>query len=386
MADLGARLDAIVEKYTRRGEHPDHGRRHIHELGPEAKATVLAHALTAQGSAKRMLVLALCDDVYPPAMPQFRAWLDDDDEEVRLYAACALDAAYGKRFKVVDRIGGPGGLLTRAMDAVKEEWDRAPASVPTEAEWLTEQLDKRRRDLASVPPPEPGLTDAERASLRADAVQLKSAFDKLPAAVRHRLDWIAVGRALPLYAAVFPDDPTLHEAHQPVAQFLADGQTSMFEAQDRVTEAIRRAKAVAGWSPAHQRWHRPDAKAAADVAQALWYVLRSRSKNTCLVSLYLLSPGGFSAGHGPLGPLPHIRRHLETESTSDPSASIFRMASQHLDAQSLHGHDLAAGRDRAGRWRLRGGSGRARSAARRRRRGERGGLIFAAMSSPGEAL
>jgi hypothetical protein len=278
MARKPVTVELLVKRHTRKGAHPDDGRYAIHDLGPDVMPEVLSLAKDAKGQALRMLAIVLADVVYPPALPSMRGWLDDDDEELRLTAACGLDAALGKRFKVVDLVSGPAGLLTQAIAALRNAWDEAPAAPSTEA-WLVEQRRKYEADRRVVPPPERRLSEAERVALYPLQVELKQRYDRLSAAAQHRLDHQAVERALPLWAAVFPDDDTLHEAWRRVGRHLDGDLVNLADLQEQVSDAIKRASRQANYSTSHKRYRDREAAAAYAVGQGVFYLISTSRPN-----------------------------------------------------------------------------------------------------------
>ncbi len=207
-----AAVQRIVASYLRGGDF-EGTRDELHELPPEAMADVLAAALQPDATARDLLVMTLADSAYPPAFRAMRTWLEDDNvDDIAMPAASALDALAGKRFKIERFWSGGRAELPEVLRAIAAWWDAGNVVIPSETEWVTEQLAKRSQDLEVVPPSSRALSREHAAALRPDVIQLKQALEKLPLEVQHRLDLAAIRRVLSIYAAYAPEDNVLAEA------------------------------------------------------------------------------------------------------------------------------------------------------------------------------
>jgi hypothetical protein len=267
--DLATAVKRIATGYAR-GDAFEDARGELHELPPEAMREVLALATAPKAKGRDLLVMALADVGYPPALPAMRRWLDDADEEkIVCPALTALDRAAGERFGA-DRVWRTHGLVPELRAAISAWWD-AGAGLPStdEEPWLTQQIEKRARDAVEVPPPSPELDREEKEALTPDLIALKQAVDKLDPKVALRLGVAAIRRALPIYERWAKDGAILHAALAATERTL-DGSP---EDRDReaITAALRRAEKAARFSKAHRRYHVNAAKAAQQVAQGVLY-------------------------------------------------------------------------------------------------------------------
>jgi hypothetical protein len=267
--DLAAAVKRIVTGYARGGSFEE-ARGELHELSPAAMREVLALAKAPKAKGRDLLVMALADVGYPPALPAMRAWLDDKDEEAIVCPALtALDRAAGQRFGA-DRVWRTHGLVPELRAAIAAWWDAGVGLPSTDEEpWLTQQIEQRARDEAEVPPPSPELDREEKAELTPDLIALKQSVDKLEPKLALRLGLAAIRRALPIYERWAKDGAILVGALDATERTL-DGSP---EDRDReaVTTALRYAEKAARYSKAHGRYHVNAAKAAQQVAQGVLY-------------------------------------------------------------------------------------------------------------------
>lgn len=263
----------ILKQYVRGGDFED-SRDALHALGPEAMRAVLEAAMEPNAKGLDLLVMVLADALYPPALPQMRVWLEHDDVDgIAMPAASALDRTAGGRFKVERFWSGDRAELPLTFRALAEWWDSGKATPPSETEWLAARRAKRQRDAGDVPPPSPQLSEAERNALRDELITLRKELSALSPAMQHRLDLAAIRRVVRIFEAWAPGERVLHEALAAVE--AGDGAAH----EGPVTEALRRANGDAGWNPAHGRYRRPEAKAAANVAQGVLYALSPEVRN-----------------------------------------------------------------------------------------------------------
>lgn len=274
---LPAQVERIVAGYLRDHEF-ERARDALHDLPPNAMREVLARATAPGARGRDLLVTALSDVVYPPALPAMRGWLDDaDTEAIVLPALSAIDRAVGGRF-AADRVWDAYYLWEEIRAAIVAWWDAGEGLPSTDEEpWLREQIAARARDEAAVPPPSPALRSDERQALRADLIALKQAVDALDPRTAWALDLAAIRRVLPIYERHVGDVQVLRGAIEATERAIAGGPSESH--RDAVTEAVRRANAAAGWSKAHDRYRDPGAKAAAHVAQGVLYVLSPEKRN-----------------------------------------------------------------------------------------------------------
>lgn len=263
----------IVREYVRGGDFED-ARDELHRLGPEAMRAVLEAAMEPNAAGLDLLVMVLADSLYPPALPQMRVWMDHEDVElIALPAASALDRSAGGRFEVQRFWSGSRDELRVTFLSLAEWWDSGKASPPSEAEWLAAQRAKKARDAAEVPPPSPQLTSAQQQALRPDVIALRQELAALSPAIQHRLELTAIRRVLRIFEAWAPGDRVLHEAL--AAAEAGDGSAH----RDAVTAAVERANEESGWNPTHQRFRRPEVRAASHVAQGVLYALSPEVRN-----------------------------------------------------------------------------------------------------------
>lgn len=290
--DVAKEVQKIVKGY-RGGEHFELSRGELHDLPPEAMREVLALATApvkgrAKGGEKGrdLLVMALSDVAYPPAFPAMRAWLDDEDvEKIVMPAISALDRAAGGAFDA-DRMWRDFGLVSELRVAIAAWWD-AGAGLPSTAEepWLTEQVEKRARDAAEVPPPQTNFDQEEKQELYDDTVALKRGVDALDVTVAWKLDVAALRRALPIYERWAQGSPVLRDALAATERAIA-GDTSAPADREAVRAAVQLANKASRWSRAHQGYHNLAAKAAACVAQGTLYAIGPGRQNRLLPMHY----------------------------------------------------------------------------------------------------
>lgn len=271
----------ILDAYARDGDF-EGARDALHDLGPRAKRQVLDAAVDPRwAECLDLLVMVLADDGYPPALPRMREWIEHDNiEGVALPAASALDAAGGGKFKVERFWSGDWQGLPETLKALAAWWDTGVA-VPTEAEWLEQKLRRRAAQTTQAPPASPALSASEQAALRDQVIELVRAFETIDPATRHRLELSAVQRVLGIYRAHAPSDGRVDHAVEVVARWL-DGSTSAEElaaAAESARAAVEDANGAASWNPVHKGWMRPDARAAASVAQAVVYLCSPEPRN-----------------------------------------------------------------------------------------------------------
>jgi hypothetical protein len=285
-------VKSIVAAYAK-GSDFESARDELTSLDPSLMADVLALAIAPKAKHRDLLVMALADVGYPPAMPHMRRWLDDPDvDDIAMVAASALDRFAGKQFKS-DRLWGDHREEWPEIRAAIAAWWDAGVEIPEESTWAADLREKRARDEAEIPPPCPRMSKAERDSIYSDLVALKNELGALPPAEQHRLDIAAIKRVLDIYRAYAPKDSILERA----IATLESGEYMTGEVVDEVRAATSRANAAAKWSKAHDRYRVPAARAAGHVAQGVLYAL-SRATNCRLQSMHNARDAMEYAGRG----------------------------------------------------------------------------------------
>jgi hypothetical protein len=275
-------VQTVLQAYRRHHDFED-ARDELHALGPAAMREVLDVALArGNGDELGLLVMALSDVLYPPAMPAMREWLEHADiEQIALPAASALDRAAGGRFEVDRYWAGDWTGIRETFAELAAWWDAGEVVLPSEAEWLAERTRKRQAQQHSAPPPSPALGGEQQAAMRPALIALVQDFNLLDPGTQHALEHQAVTRVLPIWRRFAPADRRLSDAMDVIARFLrgAATQAELAPACEDARACIEAARAVAAWNPAHHGWMRPDAKAAADVAQAVVYLCSPEPRN-----------------------------------------------------------------------------------------------------------
>lgn len=277
--DLLAQVQRLVASYSARKTDFEDARDLLHKLPPEAMRHVLELATAPKAEGRDLLVMALSDVIYPPALPFFRVWIgDEDDENIAMPAISALDRAAGGKFRS-DRMWSAFGLVADLRAQIAAWWD-AGVDLPSldEGPWLARQHASRDKDKKDVPPPSPALSAADNQRLHADLVALKQAVDALDPRAAWAIDLAAIRRALPIYDRFAADGHILRDALA-AAELALAGTPFARSHSEPVTDALRRADKAAGYSKAHGRYRDPAARAAAHVCQGVLYALSSSRAN-----------------------------------------------------------------------------------------------------------
>lgn len=266
-------VKTIVDRYLKDRDF-EGARSALHELPFEAMREVLALATKPRATARELLVMVLADASYPPAFPQMRAWLDDPDiDDIVMPALSALDGAAGDVFGTKDLWSDGRRPSAETIEKVRGAWDRGEIRVETEEAWRAEKNAARERDERAPAPPSPLLDAKTSAKLRPDIIALKDALAALPLEVQFTLDAAAIARVRHIYTAHAPDQRAVPDALDALERCVLGEAVPLHRHADPVTEALRRANALANWSKFHQRWRDNGARAAQEVAQGLLYAL-----------------------------------------------------------------------------------------------------------------
>lgn len=271
-------MSSVPTVLLRYRDHQDFeaARDQLHALGPAAMREVLAAAHDpAWADALPLLVMALSDVLYPPALSSMRQWMEHDDVEgIALPAASALDRTAGGRFGVDAYWSGDWSGIEDTFAALARWWDEGNACPTSEAAWLAERLAKRTAQQQAVPPPSPALSAADQAELRPILIAMVQGFRALDPRVQHRLEHRAVARVLPIWTRFAPHDARPAEALAVVGRYLRGeaSEDALADARQHALACTEQANAAAAWNSIHQAWMRPNAKAAANVAQAIAYL------------------------------------------------------------------------------------------------------------------
>src|SRR5687768_10296006 len=166
---LSKKVHRLVNAHLAGGDF-ETTRDELHALGPEAVFAVYARAQASEGEpeALHLLVTVLADVVYPPSLPWMRKWLDSDElDSLAFPAAMALGSLAPERFEGLDDIYTSDDA-TELLEEIANWWDSGKARIPTEAEWMTAQRARRKREIEKLPPEQPNLTSDQKEALRPD--------------------------------------------------------------------------------------------------------------------------------------------------------------------------------------------------------------------------